>query len=247
MEICKPAPEHIRPLRELWKLVFGDGDDFLDLFFGVAFAPERCLCIMDGDTAAGALYWLPCDSYAYIYAVATHPDHRGKGICRALMEKAHEEIRAQGYAGAVLYPQEAGLRTMYRKMGYDHETNIRELRCAAGGSAAALEKITAEAYFAERSALLPPDAIRQGSPFPEIMESFSFYHGEDILLAATVQQDTLMAAEYLGPDDQIPGILTALGCEKGIFRCPGEEIPFAMILPLTEEAQLPRYFAFPLD
>ena len=174
MKICKPGPEHMRPLRELWKLVFGDGDEFLDLFFGRAFAAERCLCIMDADTAAGALYWLPCDGYAYIYAVATHPGHRGKGICRALMEAAHEEIRAQGYAGAILYPQEEGLRTMYRKMGYHHETHIRELRCTAGGEPVALDKITAATYFAERAALLPPDAIRQGSPFPELTENFGF-------------------------------------------------------------------------
>ena len=245
MKICRPG--HIRPLRELWKLVFGDGDDFLDLFFGTAYAPERCLCIMDEDRAAGALYWLPCDGYAYIYAVATHPDHRGKGICRALMEAAHREIRAQGYAGAVLYPQEEGLRAMYRKMGYHHETHIRELRCAAGGAPVALHKISAVEYFAERRELLPTDAIRQGSPFPEIMESFGFYRGEGILLAATAQQDTLLAAEYFGPEGAAPGVLTALGCKQGIFRCPGEDTPFAMVHPLAEGAPLPRYFAFPLD
>ena len=247
MKICKPGPEHFRPLRELWKLVFGDGDDFLDLFFGTAYAPERCLCIMDADTAAGALYWLPCDGYAYIYAVATHPDHRGKGICRALMEAAHEEIRAQGYAGAILYPQEEGLRAMYRKMGYHHETHIRELRCTAGGEPVALDKITAATYFAERAALLPPDALRQGSPFPELTESFGFYRGEGALLAATAREKELLAAEYLGPEEAIPGILRALDCERGTFRCGGEDIPFAMVYPLTEDVPLPRYFAFPLD
>ena len=247
MRICDPGPGHIPTLRDLWKKVFGDGDEFLDLFFAAAFAPERCLCALEEDRAVGALYWLPCDGYAYIYAVATHPDHRGKGICRALMEAAHAKIRSQGYAGAVLYPQEEGLRAMYRKIGYHHETAIRELRCAAGGDPVALSQISAKTYFAERSALLPPDALRQGSPFPELTENFRFYRGDGILLAATVREKKLLAAEYLGPEEAVPGILTALGCEKGTLRHPGEDLPFAMVCPLTADAPLPRYFAFPLD
>ena len=247
MRICDPGTGHIPALRELWKLVFGDGDEFLDLFFGAAFATERCLCVLEEDSIAGALYWLPCDNYAYIYAVATHPDHRGKGICRTLMEAAHKKILAQGYAGAILYPQEEGLRAMYRKMGYDHETTVRELRCAAGGAPVRLTGIPAKTYFEERAALLPTDALRQGTPFPELMESFGFYRGEGSLLAATVREKELLAAEYLGPEEELPGILRTLGCERGTFRCPGEELPFAMVYPLTEDAPLPRYFAFPLD
>ena len=57
----------------------------------------------------------------------------------------------------------------------------------------------------------------------------------------------LTAAEYLGPDTMAPGVLTALGCEKGTFRCPGGDLPFAMACPLTEKAPVPTYFAFPLD
>ena len=247
MRICEPGTEHIRPLRELWKLVFGDGDDFLDLFFSQAFAPQRCLCAVEANMPVGALYWLPCDRYAYIYAVATHPEHRGKGICRRLMEAAHEAIRAQGYAGAVLYPQEEGLRAMYRKMGYLHETTVRELLCDAGVEPVALTRIPAKAYFEERAALLPTDALRQGSPFPELTESLCFYRGDGLLLAATVRGTELTAAEYLGPDAMVPGVLTALGCEKGRFRCPGDALSFSMVCPLTEDAPMPTYFAFPLD
>lgn len=247
MKICEPGTEHIPALRELWKLVFGDGDDFLDLFFGRAFAPDRCLCALEGGLPVGGLYWLPCDGYAYIYAVATHPDHRGKGICRRLMEAAHEAIRRQGYAGAVLYPQEEGLRAMYRKMGYDRETTIRELRCDAGGEPVVLTQIPSKTFFEERPQLLPPDALRQGSPFPELTESLHFYRGEGLLLAATVREGELLAAEYLGPEASASGILRSLGCEKGTFRCPGGDRAFAMVYPLAEDAPVPTYFAFPLD
>ena len=118
MTIRQPHSEEVPKLRRLWQLVFGDTDLFLDNFFACAYSPRRCLCATEGDALAGMLYWLPCGSFAYIYAVATHPDHRGKGICRALMDAAHAEILRQGYDGALLYPQEEGLREMYRKLGY---------------------------------------------------------------------------------------------------------------------------------
>lgn len=247
MRISEPDTGLIPGLRGLWKLVFGDEDAFLDLYFRAAFRPERCLCATEGTGVTGALYWLPCGDLAYIYAVATHPDHRGKGICRSLMEEAHRRIRAQGYAGAILYPQEAGLRAMYRKLGYCHETAVRELRCAPGGEAVALEQISGEAYFEARKALLPPRSVAQGSPFPELTESLRFYRGAGSLLAAVPDGEKLVAPEYLGPEEMAPGILAALGCREGIFRCPGDGLPFAMVCPLREGALLPHYFAFPLD
>lgn len=247
MRICKPLPGGTLPLRSLWKQVFGDEDPFLDLFFREAFAPDRSLCAFNTEELAGMLYWLPCGDFAYIYAVATHPNHRGKGVCRALMEAAHEEISRQGYAGAILYPQEEGLRAMYRKMGYLHETTLRELVCSAGGTPVALTQIPPVEYFRLRPGLLPPKALIQGSPFPELAESWDFYQCENALLAATVRNGTLLAAEYLGPEELAPGILKSLDAEAGVFRCPGGQIPFAMVCPLKEGAPLPDYFAFPLD
>ena len=70
-------------LKELWHLAFGDGLEFIELFFGTAYAPERCLYLTEDGQVTAALYWLDCSyqdqKQAYIYAVATHPEHRGKG------------------------------------------------------------------------------------------------------------------------------------------------------------------------
>ena len=247
MRICKPAPGHIPMLRSLWKEVFGDEDAFLDLFFGTAFAHDRCLCAFEGESLAGMLYWLPCGNFAYLYAVATHPGHRGKGICRSLIDAAHRAIARQGFRGVLLYPQEEGLRAMYRKMGYLHETRIREFRCLPGGGAPALTQITAREYFGLRASLLPPDAAIQDSPYPELLESWQFYRGDGFLLAAVCRDNQLLAGEYLGPERMAPGLVAALGCEAGTFRCPGSEQPFAMFCPLAEQLSVPGYYAFPLD
>ena len=53
-------------------------------------------------------------------------------------------------------------------------------------------------------------------------------------------------AELLGNADAAPGILTALGKASGTFRCPGEEIPFAMYLPLDDQSA-PSYFGLAFD
>jgi len=246
MTIRQPHSDEVPKLRRLWQLVFGDTDLFLDNFFACAYSPRRCLCATQGDALAGMLYWLPCGSFAYIYAVATHPDHRGKGICRALMDAAHAEILRQGYDGALLYPQEEGLREMYRKMGYFQETRIRELRCSAGNEAARLERIGPEEYFSARCSLLPPDAVDQGAPFPQMTKDLLFFRGEGFLLAAN-GSDAFFAQELLGDLTKAPGILKALEKEQGTFRCPGDGLPFAMFRPLRDAAAAPGYFAFPLD
>ena len=246
MTIRQPHSEEVSQLRQLWQLVFGDTDRFLDNFFSCAYSPRRCLCSMEDDALTGMLYWLPCGSFAYIYAVATHPDHRGKGICRALMDAAHEEICRQGYDGALLSPQEEGLREVYRKMGYSQETRIRELRCSAGAEATRLERVCPEEYFSARSQLLPPGAVDQSDPFPQMTKDLLFFRGEGFLLAGN-GSGPFFAQELLGDLTKAPGILKALKKEQGIFRCPGDTLPFAMFRPLRDAAAAPSYFAFPLD
>lgn len=247
MTITHPHSDQIPHLRQLWQLVFGDSDAFLDNFFSIAYSPERCLCAMEGDILTGMLFWLPCDQYAYIYAVATHPKHRGKGICRTLMETAHNAMTAQGYQGALLYPQEEGLRTMYRKMGYDRETFLTQQRFTGGDTPAALTEISCEEYFSLRERFLPAGAVVQQSPFRELLKTLSFHKGENFLLAAEDRGDGLFGFELLGDPNLAPGILNALGKTSGSFRFPGDRKPFAMFHALREDVSAPGYFAFPLD
>ena len=110
--------EHLIPgLRELWKKAFGDTDEFLDLFFSTAYTPDRCRCIPEGNTVQSVLYWFDCElagqKMAYIYAVATDPACRGRGLCRTLMEDVMDVLRSRGYAAALLLPQEEWLIRMY--------------------------------------------------------------------------------------------------------------------------------------
>ena len=123
MSAVYPNETLIPGLRDLWKKAFGDTDEFLDLFFSTAYAPDRCRCIARGDAVQSVLYWFDCElagqKMAYIYAVVTDSARRGQGLCRTLLADTHRHLAQQGYQAALLVPAEESLRAMYRKLGYE--------------------------------------------------------------------------------------------------------------------------------
>ena len=154
MKIDFPAPRHMQQQRSLWQTAFGDTDWFLDCFFRTAYTPDRCRCILMDDRIAAILYWIDCtvqdQKLAYIYAVATHPDHRGKGLCRMLMEDTHRLLAQKGYAGAILYPQEEGLRAqgeyIYKACGKDY-TKAMAVAKAVGLDARYIQRASDLGYY----------------------------------------------------------------------------------------------------
>lgn len=252
MLIRKPEPNDIPRLRRLWQEVFGDGDAFLDDFFGTAFSPSRCLCAVEDQTAAAALYWIPCtcgrDRLAYVYAVATSVPFRGRGLFRQLMTQTHRILTAEGYAGAVLVPENGGLARMYERFGYRFFGSLREFHCTGGSDCIPLKKLEDAEFAALRRSLLPEGSVLQEEAGLAFLSSqLAFYAGEDILLACRREGDTLICAELLGNAAAAPGILAALSCREGTFRTPGEGRKFAMFRPLRSGAAAPNYFAFAYD
>ncbi len=209
----------------LWKQVFGDFGGFWETFFRCAWKPDHCLCIEEAGQIQAALYWFDCHCggpWAYIFAVATHPDHRGRGLCRALMEKTHARLEALGYHGALLVPAEPGLRQMYAAMDYREGTVLPEFPRPAG-----LQPVSAREYAAARRALLPPGGVIQEGDILTLLEETGarFFAAEGCILACEGQR----VLEYL--DGSVP---------EGTR-------PFAMVHPFREDAVCPEYFAFALD
>lgn len=238
-------------LKELWQLAFGDGEDFIDLFFRTAYSPERCLYLTEAEQITAALYWLDCEfrgqKQAYVYAVATHPDHRGKGLCRKLMAQAHEILKAQGYTAALLRPASDSLRRMYRKMGYRVCTGVSEFDSTAGVPVP-IRRIGAAEYAQLRRTLLPEDGVVQEGVSLSYLEAYAaLYAGADFLLAGAPDHGSFHGMELLGNREAAPGILAALGYPDGSFRSPGREVPFGMFLPLAEDAEEPGYLGLVFD
>lgn len=247
-----PSKVHLTQLVHMWKESFGEHDGFWELFLETGYLPDHCRCITENGQAIAGLYWFDCscgnDKIAYIYAVVTDPNHRGRGLCRKLMTDVHDLLKKQGYASVMLVPADEGLWEMYRKMGYEDCTRIRSFSCNPGVIPAQIRNISVEEFSVLRRQLIPEGSVLQeGVQLPFLAAQTQLFAGQDFLLAAWLEGNVLHGMELLGNTNAAPGILRALGCEKGIFQTPGANQPYSMIHKLHSAAVVPKHFGFSFD
>lgn len=252
MRISNPTPVRSPQLRKLWKTAFGDEDAFLDTFFSVAFSPDRCRCILDHENLQAVLYWFDatCENqkFAYLYAVATDPASRGRGLCRMLMEDTANLLASRGYHGLILVPQKEPLRRMYAKMGYRDCGSVSRFLAPAEDIPVSVRRLTPEEYAAARRKLLPPGSVIQEGENIALLSGYAFfYQGQDFLAAVTPDGEKLICHELLGNPDAAYALVSALGCREGSFCVPGKDMAFAQYLPLRADCVKPAYFGLAFD
>ena len=231
MIIDRPRAEDIDGLRHLWQQAFGDTDAYLDIFFRVGFAPERCRCIRHEKAVTAALYWFDCSwgnkKIAYIYAVATDKSYRGQGLCRSLMESTHKQLQKEGYNGAVLVPVKPELSNMYAKFGYRGFCPLEK----ATGEKPQATAISPEEYGVLRQTHLGENAVLHGSTALKLLDTYGdFYKTETAAFCGYRENDTFHFEEIIG---QLPA--------------QREAFSEAMYLGLDNSDASPGYFAIPLN
>ena len=115
-----PALRHIR------KICFGDDDAYLDRYFSTRFTEHNTLVYLVDNALIASLTILDAEvispertfSVAYIYAVATLPEFRKKGIAEALSHHADKVLQERGEKASMLVPSSAALFDYYAKLGY---------------------------------------------------------------------------------------------------------------------------------
>ena len=151
----------------LWSAVFGDEESVvLDFFrlFGTQQSFGAC-AEMDGTIAAAAYapegvdYIFPDGSShegVYLYAVATHPDHRERGLARKVCSLLKETALQQGKSYLFTRPSEESLYAWYEeKIGA-----VPAMGCEAlafektEGAPLPCSRLTAEGYLALRRSCL---------------------------------------------------------------------------------------------
>lgn len=235
-------------LKQLWKTVFHDPDDFIDVFFQIAYSPDRCRFLMQDGQIVSALYWFDCQyqgrKLAYLYAVATDPAHRRKGLASRLLVETHNHLLALGYSGSVLKPA-GGLFPFYERLGYHTNCYVNLFAAVAGTVSAQIKALSPAEYAYLRRTYLPKDGILQEGITLEFLHTFAqYYAASDALIC--VAQDRSEIFEYLGSLDSAPGILRALGMQSADLRIPGGSTPFAMYYPL-DDMLAPRYLGITLE
>ena len=141
-QISYAVPEDRAALMRLWKRVFGDPDDYLSLFFTHRFVPGQTLVARTSHHAepAAMLFLLPIVLRSgaarwegrYIYAVATDPDFRSRGLSSLLLSEVHRRLAVEGLAFSALVPAESSLFDYYGVRGFSTEFFRRAVSIVPG-------------------------------------------------------------------------------------------------------------------
>ncbi|HPD43840.1 MAG TPA: GNAT family N-acetyltransferase [Dysgonamonadaceae bacterium] len=113
-------------VRKMWKICFGDSDEYMELYFREKYRNENTLVYFDDNQAVASLQILPYTftfhqteiPIAYFSGLCTLPDARKKGFMAALIRKAFEVLQQRQIPLAVLVPQEKWLLEFYEKFGF---------------------------------------------------------------------------------------------------------------------------------
>ena len=112
-----------REMREMWHEIFGDEIHEIDSFL-VNHSNAIPLIYKENGKVVSMLYIVPlevvCKKVAYIYAVATKPEYRGRGIASKLLSEALQLIRDSGrYDMVALIPSSTESKRLYSRLGFE--------------------------------------------------------------------------------------------------------------------------------
>lgn len=160
-------------LRALWKTVFGDGDEFLDLYFRNYFVPENVLtALQDGKIVSMSTIYRHDSLYAggrvpgccpCIFAVATYREYRGKGLAMELIRRQLLQLKEEGERYVMIAPAGKTLFSLYEsRFGFRTYFKTLRLLCSPAPDAGkppvqlrgSLQRIPAAVYNMRREYFL---------------------------------------------------------------------------------------------
>lgn len=230
--------ELYRACRTLFETAFPDGaKDWNDALFQLAM-PNFLRVIQTGEHPDAMLFSIP---YAiktaenavdarYLYAVATDPALRGRGLATALLKR----VIAEGYP-VFLRPSSDTLFDFYQRAGLVPVSPFRE----EGGSAAdapppdgmEILRVTPAAYLLQREKFLRPPFAAPSAEFLSLAFLYGGAVAADGRFAALFEwrQNTVYFKEWLGDRALAPYAAAYLGAAAYRLRTPAEDgRPFGM-------------------
>lgn len=242
-------------LSQLWAVSFGDTEAVADAFFE-AFSPQmHTRVIALNDRPAAMASWLPMEIVsaegqfpaAYIYAVATHPDARGQGLCRTLMTELEHALKEQGFEFTALCPASPSLYDFYASMGYQTGFYCRNAVISSADDGADAVEIQPEDYRLLRNSLLPAPHCRWDAAAMRYLQKTGvrFFRLSDGFAAACEEPSGILRVPELYAQDEtraVSALCHTMGKAVAHVRLRGSESPQGMLKPLSGKQSLP-----PLD
>ena len=125
IKIIKANKTHINELKKIWKVCFGDSDEYIDFFFENRFDTCHCISVICDDEVAGGAYLLPVTACEYGeikkgfygYAIGVLPQYRGNGLY-AMIDSYIENYILQNNMFYILCPANEKLCSYYKSLGF---------------------------------------------------------------------------------------------------------------------------------
>ena len=169
MLLTRPSvPGDIPAQRRLWKLAFGDDEAYIDNFYRTYYRPERVLVLEEDGLVRSMTAWFDTTfvvpgkgSYraAYLYAVATHPDCRGRGLAARLLADADDYFRSLDIPAVTTVPAQPSLHNFFGANGFGEcfrhfEGGLSPCELPPASEPVTLQSASPRAYGAVREELL---------------------------------------------------------------------------------------------
>ncbi|MGI6562783.1 MAG: GNAT family N-acetyltransferase [Clostridia bacterium] len=130
----KSRKEETDRLKDLWEIAFGDDRAYIDLFFKYKYKEDRTYVLTRNGKIAAMTTAVPVlyndkngsAEGVMLYAVATHPEDRGKGFSTMLMDYVNRDFFEKGTFLSVLVPATPSLFQFYKNRGYTESFTISE-------------------------------------------------------------------------------------------------------------------------
>lgn len=126
-KICHGSKKALPLMKALWLEVFGDSEEFTDLFFSRFYKPRKAFLRYDKDELVSMLFYMDLKvkydgrrlKCAYLYGVGTKLSERRQGHFSALHHAFLEELAEKKYDIIITIPQNESLFSFYKNIGYD--------------------------------------------------------------------------------------------------------------------------------
>lgn len=109
-------------IAQIWKTCFGDEEEYIRFYLDNRMTEDNMLVVYEDGRAVSMASFLPVhylceDEYVparYVYAIATLPEYRGKGLAKHILQFAHEHYMQP----LILAPAEESLMRYYETLGF---------------------------------------------------------------------------------------------------------------------------------
>ena len=130
MKIRYAEQKDIPELKSLWKVCFGDSDEYIDNFFECLFDAKNTIVAKIDKRVAGVTYMIPaklkeCD-FMYGYAIGVLPEFRGQSLCKKMLEFIKDLAETEDFIFG-LHPANEKLEQFYQKIGLKPMYSLKEV------------------------------------------------------------------------------------------------------------------------